>query len=525
MSLCINPHCQKSQKQIDQGQNLFCDSCGSSLLISDIYRVISKLGHGGFGITYLIDDAGEQYVLKVLHNLDPKAVELFKKEAEVLKKLDHPGIPKVDPSSPFIYHLNNRINSNHPPLNCLIMEYIQGENLYIYLQRRKFEPISEKAALRWLRQLVEILDLVHGAGYFHRDIKPANIMLRNNGQLALIDFGTAREETQTYFQNQQGKQVTGIVSSGYTPYEQQDGQAETRSDFFALGRTFVFLLTGQEPANFPASISQGLQWQKSAQGYAQPLRYFIDELMRPDVEHRPANTTIILQRLAQLEQELYATKTPNYPLPPVNPPRQIPQPPPTNQPLVNPFQPLAVLNALKDLPRKKVAWVFTFFCVASYLLSLSWCFAADSSCEDDPGYIFIIGFSCWLSIFCVNLCVIFEEIRKINKGWLFIYIVFLRIPNFMINYFLIVYLSEPFYSVITDTVTIGWIEFDSEFFLVFLIPFLFGLFSVKLYSPLIKQISCYKNNQLDKFTTFRVRLITISLGICFGCLIYLIFHF
>ncbi|WP_354635962.1 serine/threonine-protein kinase [Planktothricoides raciborskii] len=523
MSLCINPHCQKSQKQIDQGQNLFCDSCGSSLLISDIYRVISKLGHGGCGITYLIDDAGEQYVLKVLHNLDPKAVELFNQEAEVLKKLDHPGIPKVDSSSPFIYRLNNRINSNHPPLNCLIMEYIQGENLYIYLQRRKFEPISEKAALRWLRQLVEILDLVHGANYFHRDIKPANIMLRNNGQLALIDFGTAREETQTYVQKQQGKQVTGIVSSGYTPYEQQDGQAETRSDFFALGRTFVFLLTGQEPANFPASISQGLQWQKSAQGYAQPLRDFIDELMRPDVEARPANTTIILQRLAQLEQELYATKTPNYPLPPVNPPLQIPQPPPTNQPLVNPFQPLTVFNALKNSQGRGIAWVFTFFCIAGYLLSLYW----DLTTLIPFDLIAFITLFLWsfLPIFCVNLCVIFEEIRKINKGWLFIYIVFLRIPNFMINYFSIFLMAEPLYSPISDlTATISWVELDSEF-LYILIPFFFGLFSVKLYSPLIKQISCYKNNQLDKFTTFRVRLITISLGICFGSLIYLIFHF
>jgi len=496
MSLCINPHCQKSQKQIDQGQNLFCDSCGSHLLISDIYRVISKLGHGGFGITYLIDDAGEQYVLKILHNLDPKAVELFNQEAEVLKKLDHPGIPKVDPSSPFIY----RLNSNHPPLNCLIMEYIQGENLYNYLQLRQFEPISEKAALRWLRQLVEILDLVHGANYFHRDIKPANIMLRNNGQLALIDFGTAREETQTYVQKQQGKQVTGIVSSGYTPYEQQDGQAETRSDFFALGRTFVFLLTGQEPANFPANISQGLQWQKSAQGYAQPLRDFIDELMRPDVEHRPANTTIILQRLAQLEQELYPKKTPNYPLPPVNPP------PPTTKPSVNPSQPLAVLNALKDLPWGGIASVFTFFCVASYLVSLI--------------YMSDEGLWLWcLSMFYVNLCVIFEGIRKINKGWLFI-IVFLRVQNSMINsiaslIFIRVIILDKL-NLLQNDITLGLFIF---------ISFLFGLLSVKLYSPLIKQISCYKNNQLDKFTTFIVRLITIFLGIWFRSLIYQIFHF
>jgi serine/threonine protein kinase len=515
MSLCINPHCQKSQKEIDQGQNHFCDSCGSRLLISDIYRVISKLGQGGFGITYLIDDAGEQYVLKVLHNLDPKAVELFQKEAEVLKKLDHPGIPKIDRYSPFIYPLN----SNHPPLNCLIMEYIQGENLYIYLQRGKFEPISEKAALRWLRQLVEILDLVHGAGYFHRDIKPSNIMLRNNGQLALIDFGTAREETQTYFQKQQGKQVTGIVSSGYTPYEQQDGQAEMRSDFFALGRTFVFLLTGQEPANFPASISQGLQWQKSAQGYAQPLRDFIDELMRPDVQHRPANTRIILQRLAQLEQELYPKRTPKPPQPPVNPP------PPTTQPSVNSSQPLAVLNALKDLPWGGIALVFTFFCIAGYLVSLSWCFAINkiSVCQKSTD-IFGIGFW-WLSIFFVNLCVIFEGINKINKGWLFIYIVFLRLPNFMINFIGIFFFTGVFIEPLRIFNNIAEWVYIIILVVLSLLCFFFGLLSVKLYSPIIKQISCYKNNQLDKFTTFIARIITISLGIYLGSWAYQTFHF
>ncbi|WP_370630466.1 4-Cys prefix domain-containing protein [Synechocystis sp. PCC 7339] len=58
MSLCINPYCEKAKKQEDQGLSLFCTSCGSNLLINDLYRVMEHLGSGGFGTTYLVDDCG-----------------------------------------------------------------------------------------------------------------------------------------------------------------------------------------------------------------------------------------------------------------------------------------------------------------------------------------------------------------------------------------------------------------------------------------------------------------------------------
>lgn len=309
MSLCINPSCLKAQTGVHQAQSLYCSGCGSPLLILDIYRVLEKLGTGGFGTTYLISDAGSKYVLKVLHNTTPKAIELFQQEAEVLKKLAHPGIPQVKHPSPFTY----RPQGSSDPLHCLIMDYIEGQNLYDYLKKRNFQPISEPAALRWLRQLVEILQVVHRANYFHRDIKPENIMLDTDGKLVLIDFGTAREETLTYLCKQQGKPGTSINSVGYTPYEQQQGRAESRSDFFALGRTFVFLLTGKNPGEFEDSITKGLQWQHSASGYAKPLRDFLDELMQLDVTKRPANTAVILSSIQRLEKQLQ----PQYYSPPI----------------------------------------------------------------------------------------------------------------------------------------------------------------------------------------------------------------
>ena len=306
MSLCINPKCELAKNQINQGPNLFCSGCGSSLLINDIYRVLRYLGLGGFGWTALVDDGGSLKVLKVLHNTDPKAISLFDQEAEVLQRLNHAGIPKVEVGGRFNYYPKG----SNIPLRCLIMEFIEGENLENYLEKRNYRPISEQAAVRWLRELVEILDLVHRANYFHRDIKPANIMLRNTGQLALIDFGTAREETQTYLQKQQGQAVTGIISIGYTPHEQSNGQAEYRSDFFALGRTFVFLLTGKHPHEFIESLKRGLQWQEDAQSYSQVLRDFIDRLMYIDVEDRPYNTQAVLRELTVLEKSYRSVSNP-----------------------------------------------------------------------------------------------------------------------------------------------------------------------------------------------------------------------
>jgi len=303
MGLCINPGCEKAKKQEDQGLSLFCTGCGSSLLINDLYRVVKYLGGGGFGMTYLVDDCGTPKVLKILHNTDPKAIALFDQEALVLQHLNHPGIPKVETGGRFDY----LPRGSQEALRCLVMEYIEGETLEDYLAKNNYRPISEQAAVRWLQQLLEILALVHSANYFHRDIKPANVMLRSSGQMALIDFGTAREETQTYLQKLQGKGVTGIVSVGYTPHEQGHGQAEYRSDFFALGRTFVFLLTGKTPDQFQDSLKKGLIWQQEARGYRQELRDLIDQLMRPDVDERPINAQAVLDKLKPLA-DLYKTQ-------------------------------------------------------------------------------------------------------------------------------------------------------------------------------------------------------------------------
>ncbi|PSB26061.1 hypothetical protein C7B69_12090 [filamentous cyanobacterium Phorm 46] len=293
MSYCINPNCRHPEN-LDTIN--FCQSCGSKLLIDERYRVLSVLGQGGFGKTFEVTDRdGTRKVLKVLINNDPLGVELFQREAHVLQRLKHPGLPKVEPDAYFTFKPNDTTNSLH----CLVMEKIEGKNLQQWLENQNHQPIDSQLAIDWLTQLTEILNLVHNQNYFHRDIKPQNIMWRSNGKLALIDFGAVREFTETV-QRTNGE-VTRISSAGYTPLEQKNGKAEPRSDFFALGRTFVYLLTAQQPRILQEDPRSGkLIWRTLATQVSKPVADLVDDLMAHFPNGRPKDTQVLLQRLAKM---------------------------------------------------------------------------------------------------------------------------------------------------------------------------------------------------------------------------------
>ncbi|MBD0265616.1 MAG: serine/threonine protein kinase, partial [Tolypothrix sp. Co-bin9] len=277
MSFCINPVCPKPNHP-DNDENRFCQSCGSQLELLGRYRVLRLLSDKtGFGKVYEAYERDTPKILKVLkENLssDAKAVELFQQEAAVLGHLNHPGIPKVN--GYFQYQTRNGLL-----LHCIVMEKIEGPNLEQWLKQQQNRPISQEQAVNWLRQLLEILALVHAKQYLHRDIKPSNIMIRPDGQLVLIDFGTAREVTRTYLAkiSSGGGGITAIMSSGYSAPEQINAQAVAQSDFYALGRTFVFLLTGYHPLEMYDSHHNVLHWRNHAMQISPLLLTLIDSLM------------------------------------------------------------------------------------------------------------------------------------------------------------------------------------------------------------------------------------------------------
>ncbi|MCZ8272881.1 MAG: serine/threonine protein kinase [Microcystis sp. LE19-4.1E] len=342
---CINPDCSQPEHPSNNNSNTrYCQSCGSELLLNGQYRVSRLLSDTtGFGIVYEAFEGFTAKILKVLQekwNNEAKAVELFKRKYDVLLELSRQNVTGV-PRADAYFQYSTREGKI---LHCLVMEKVEGINLEQWLNQ--YDKLSQKRALKWLREITLILDKIHQQNWLHRDIKPPNIMLRNSGELVLIDFGTAREETQTYHQKVKGQQVTGITSAGYTPNEQQHGQAVIQSDFYALGRTFVHLLTGKHPLEIYDPINDVLPWREETENIHPLLLDFIDELMGRLPRNRPANTRVILQRLDEIERQLK--------LPPITPNRPSP-PPPNPQPVVTQKQPQVIPKINPSPPVSPVA--------------------------------------------------------------------------------------------------------------------------------------------------------------------------
>ncbi|MFN6568186.1 serine/threonine-protein kinase [Dendronalium sp. ChiSLP03b] len=319
MSYCINPLCAHRENPNDAET---CLCCGTSLLINNRIRLVKPLKpltdnpYNYFDV-FEVDDVGtrwhpvrEHRVMKVLKWNTPKLTELIERESLTLQLIRHPNIPRSTLDDYFTFVPNNSLLTLH----CLVMSKFEGQNLEEWMESN--EQILQSLALEWLKQLVEILHEVHRCNFFHRDIKPSNIVLQPSGQLALIDFGVARRVTDTYLAKVSGSggtntgrggkyEITSVATPGYTSLEQIEGQAVPQSDFFALGRTFVHLVTGTQPNDLPKDKQTGgLIWRNKAPQIDKPFADFLDELMALFPGQRPATTEVILQRLEKLPQQI-----------------------------------------------------------------------------------------------------------------------------------------------------------------------------------------------------------------------------
>lgn len=317
MKYCINPWCRQRLNS-DEAQS--CHSCGTQLLINGQFRLLEPLrsldDYDRVEIFEVVDEKGTwldppgtHKVMKVLNSSNSKLIELIEREANVLQLIDNPGIPRVDIDGFFEF----QPNENAPLLHCLVMEKIPGLNLadWIELNGR----ISQTQAINWLDQIVKLLEQLHGQGFFHRDIKPSNIILTPENKLVLIDFGAVRDTTNTYLAkisrdvnciagSSKFYDVTVIRTAGYTPVEQINGKAVPQSDFFALGRTFVHLLTGISILNLPQNSKTGqLEWRNKAPQIDRSLANLIDDLMAYLPGNRPQNAQIISQRIKRIPFE------------------------------------------------------------------------------------------------------------------------------------------------------------------------------------------------------------------------------
>ncbi|MBD2394050.1 serine/threonine protein kinase [Cyanobacterium aponinum FACHB-4101] len=221
------------------------------------YQVIKKLGNGSFGKVYLVINTTnqQQCVIKQLHpsseqpNFIKQARRLFRQEAEILKKLNHPQIPKL------IDYFEDKGEF------YLVEEYIEGKTLRHELPSGKCW--TEVATIKLLLEGLGILKDIHNLGIIHRDIKPDNFIRRQEDQkLVLIDFGAVKE-----FNLEQSRLLDPTIAMGtrgYMPTEQARGKPRKNSDIYALGVIAIQALTGKNPLELEEDEEGEILWRNLA---------------------------------------------------------------------------------------------------------------------------------------------------------------------------------------------------------------------------------------------------------------------
>ena len=210
------------------------------------YKIISVIGQGGMSTVYLArhQRLNKEWAVKEISREYCENYEMISRqlvlEADILKKLNHPGLPKI------IDIIEKK------DVIWMVMEFIEGKTLKEVLKERG--RIQETEVLSWGKQLCEVLSYLHSRTppIIYRDLKPDNIILKKTGRLVLIDFGTARE----YCYEKNSTDTTYLGTRGYAAPEQYGGMGQTdeRTDIYCLGATMYHLVTGMDPSAPPYEI-------------------------------------------------------------------------------------------------------------------------------------------------------------------------------------------------------------------------------------------------------------------------------
>ncbi len=205
------------------------------------YRIIRLIGEGGMGVVYEAeqDEPRRAVALKVLKLglSTPERLRRFRQESQALARLQHPGIAQIFESG--------SADTGFGPQPYLAMEFIHGLPLGVYAEARH---LNTRQTLELMIKVCDAVQHAHQRGLIHRDLKPANILIDENGQPKILDFGVARlTEDGTALQTEVGELVGTLA---YMSPEQVQGdplEVDTRSDIYALGVVLYELLSGRLP--------------------------------------------------------------------------------------------------------------------------------------------------------------------------------------------------------------------------------------------------------------------------------------
>lgn len=264
-----------TKQHANNGTSRFCTHCGEPLplpvgqVVDRRYRIIRQLGQGGFGRTYLAEDKNQSSQQCVLKEFAPqvtqaqdlqKAKELFEREANVLKKLQHSQIPR------FHSWLQEKLGGKD--YFFLVQDFIDGDNYYDLLVQRQNQgkTFTEAEVIKLLQKILPVLYYLHSRDVVHRDISPDNLILRRGDDLpVLIDFGGVKQlpASQGFWFTQLAVNHTLLGKTGYAPEEQlRQGKVFKSSDLYSLAVTALVLLTGREPQKLYDSYQGVWRWGK-----------------------------------------------------------------------------------------------------------------------------------------------------------------------------------------------------------------------------------------------------------------------
>ncbi|MEG4582696.1 serine/threonine-protein kinase [Microcoleus sp. MON1_C5] len=221
-------------------------------ILQERYQLQQRLGRTAAGHqTWLAVDleSQEQVTLKMLAfspEMHWEELKLFEREAQVLQALNHPRIPCYRD----YFSLEREAGAGLPWFG-LVQDYIPGFSLQELLEKGK--NFSEKQVRKIATEVLKILIYLHELSppVLHRDIKPSNLILGEDQQVYLVDFGAVQAQAAVT-----GVTFTVVGTSGYAPLEQFWGRAVAASDLYALGATLIHLLTGMTPADLPQKDSR-----------------------------------------------------------------------------------------------------------------------------------------------------------------------------------------------------------------------------------------------------------------------------
>ena len=256
------------------------------------YTILEKIGHGSQASVFKARDANGQVVAIKIFDLreveDWKAVELWKREVDVLKSLHIKGIPK------YMDYIEDM------PHAYLVESFIEAKSLDTWMNDGFRFTQAQIGSI--LRKTLHILDLLHQQipPIIHRDIKPGNILVDMDGdkvKVWVVDMGAVT----SLRHKSHASTVAGTV--GYAPPEQFLGQATPASDIYALGMTIVHLITGVKPWNMDVHGLE-IQYEKYLPSWVPTgFRKLLFDMLRPDPNARIQSASAVIERLKVLKKK------------------------------------------------------------------------------------------------------------------------------------------------------------------------------------------------------------------------------